>query len=287
MSTTNIDKLYTPFQLAEDAKFDGTNLSGWQRAMLLHGATSGHDLYWKGLATWPFVLTKELTVAPPPDREADSYKPTAIFSHNPSQIEWTLGEGRAKIALLTNIKNPDALGKATDLGADIPDAQFKQILIDSFPSNCIWAAGKVIAYKAATVSEAVVDLTNTYLSYSSSNASNSTTVPALTTKPVYDVTALLAKINDFMKCNDSHEKVVCENKAYCGKKGHTAKECFTYGGGLAGQYTDWWKGPQNIHLHLSEHKNENAASAPNSSMSASSQPQASTVTTSQRPPIVL
>ena len=104
------DKPYTPFQLAEDAKFDGTNLSGWQRAMLLHGATSGQDLYWKGMVTWLFELTKELTVPPPPDREAEGYKPTAIFSRNPSQIEWTLREGRAKIALLTNIKNPDALG---------------------------------------------------------------------------------------------------------------------------------------------------------------------------------
>jgi hypothetical protein len=108
--------------------------------------------------------------------------------------------------------------KATDLGAKIPDAQFKRILINSFPSNSIWATGKVIAYKAATISEAVVDLTNTYLSYYSSNVSTSTTVPTSTTKPVYDVMALLAKINDFMKCNDSHEKVVCENKPYCSKK---------------------------------------------------------------------
>jgi hypothetical protein len=67
MSTANIDKPYTPFQLAEDAKFDDTNLSRWQYALLLHGATLGHDLYWKGLVTWPFVLTKELTVLPLPD----------------------------------------------------------------------------------------------------------------------------------------------------------------------------------------------------------------------------
>ena len=78
--------------------------------MLLHGATSGQDLYWKGMVTWPFELTKELTVPPPPDCKAEGYKPTAIFSCNPTQIEWTLHENHAKTALLVNIKNPDALG---------------------------------------------------------------------------------------------------------------------------------------------------------------------------------
>jgi hypothetical protein len=47
MSTTNINKPYTPFQLPEDAKFDGTNFSGWKRAMLLHGANRGHNLDYK------------------------------------------------------------------------------------------------------------------------------------------------------------------------------------------------------------------------------------------------
>jgi hypothetical protein len=185
--------------------------------------------------------------------------------------------------------------KATDLGANIPDPQYKRILIDSFPSDPIWAAGKVIAYKAATVSEATVDLTNTYLSYYGSDTSTSTpmptTIPSISnTKPTYagdSVTALLTKIDDFMKRNDSREKVVCENKTYCGKKGHRAKDCFAYGGGLAGQYPDWWKGPRNIHLHPSERKTENAAGTPNSGTATANQPQANTVTVYQRPHVVL
>jgi hypothetical protein len=68
---------YTPFQLLEDATFDGINLSGWKCAMLLHRANSGHDLHWKEMVNWPIKLTKDLKVPPPPDCEADNYKPTA------------------------------------------------------------------------------------------------------------------------------------------------------------------------------------------------------------------
>jgi hypothetical protein len=109
MSSSSIDKLYTPFQIPEDSKFDGTNLNNWPH-MLIYGATGGHNIYWKGPVTWPFELTKDLRVPPPPDREADGYKPMAVFSQNPSQIEWTLHESHAISALLMSIKIPDALG---------------------------------------------------------------------------------------------------------------------------------------------------------------------------------
>jgi hypothetical protein len=140
-----------------------------------------------------------------------------------------------------------------------------------------------------------VDLTNTYLSYYSSDNSTSTpmltTIPSISnTKPTYagdSVTALLTKIDDFMKQNDSREKVVCENKTYCGKKGHRVKDCFAYGGGLAGQYPDWWKGLQNIHLYPNECKNQDEASKATPSANTA-QPQANTgVVVYQRPHVVL
>jgi hypothetical protein len=141
----------------------------------------------------------------------------------------------------------------TDLGADIPNSHYKQILINLFPSDLIWAAGKVIAYKAAAVSEVTVNLTNTFFLYYGFNALTSTpttttATPAAITKTIYDITALMAKIGNFIKCKLCELKVVCENKPYYGKKGHMVKKCFTYGGGLSGKYLDWWKGLQNIHL---------------------------------------
>ena len=46
--------------------------------------------------------------------------------------------------------------------------------------------------------------------------------------------------------NDKH----CSN-THCGaQRGHDFNECIAYGGGSQGKYTEWWRGPWNIHLPL-------------------------------------
>ena len=46
--------------------------------------------------------------------------------------------------------------------------------------------------------------------------------------------------------NDKH----CSNP-HCGaQQGHEFNECIAYGGGSQGKYTEWWRGPWNIHLPL-------------------------------------
>ncbi|KAF5376302.1 hypothetical protein D9615_008480 [Tricholomella constricta] len=39
-----------------------------------------------------------------------------------------------------------------------------------------------------------------------------------------------------------HPELKCTNLPACGRTGHTADQCFRPGGGMAGQYPEWWKG---------------------------------------------
>jgi hypothetical protein len=41
---------------------------------------------------------------------------------------------------------------------------------------------------------------------------------------------------------------VCTNPSCGAKNGHEYSECIAFGGGSQGKYTEWWKGPWNIHL---------------------------------------
>jgi hypothetical protein len=53
--------------------------------------------------------------------------------------------------------------------------------------------------------------------------------------------------------NDKH----CTN-SHCGAQhGHDYSECIAYGGGSQGKYTDWWRGPWNIHLPLEQRERSN------------------------------
>jgi hypothetical protein len=53
--------------------------------------------------------------------------------------------------------------------------------------------------------------------------------------------------------NDKH----CSN-THCGaQRGHDFNECIAYGGGSQGKYTEWWRGPWNIHLPLEKRNRSN------------------------------
>jgi hypothetical protein len=43
----------------------------------------------------------------------------------------------------------------------------------------------------------------------------------------------------------------------CSRKGHDVSECITYGGGNAGNYPQWWKGPWNLHLPPEKRSRDN------------------------------
>jgi hypothetical protein len=44
----------------------------------------------------------------------------------------------------------------------------------------------------------------------------------------------------------------CINRFCKRPKGHLQADCIAFGGGKAGQYPDWWRGPRDIHLHPSQ-----------------------------------
>jgi len=45
---------------------------------------------------------------------------------------------------------------------------------------------------------------------------------------------------------------MCTVKDCDRQRGHPAEECFSYGGGKAGQYPPWYRGPRDIHLPKAE-----------------------------------
>jgi gag-polypeptide of LTR copia-type len=49
----------------------------------------------------------------------------------------------------------------------------------------------------------------------------------------------------------------CTN-SHCGApRGHDASECIAFGGGSQGKYTEWWRGPWNIHLPVDQRNKTN------------------------------
>jgi hypothetical protein len=59
------------------------------------------------------------------------------------------------------------------------------------------------------------------------------------------------------KTNPNKAHLRCTNP-HCGSKtGHKIADCIAYKGNKEGQYSNWWKGPWNIHLPESQHTKEN------------------------------
>lgn len=54
--------------------------------------------------------------------------------------------------------------------------------------------------------------------------------------------------------NDKKSGKHCSNKLCKNPVGHTIEDCLSYGGGKAGQYPQWWRGPTDIHLPPDQRK---------------------------------
>ncbi|KAF5387622.1 hypothetical protein D9615_000717 [Tricholomella constricta] len=122
----------------------------------------------------------------------------------------------------------EAWAKANAQGAEITDTKFRVYILKSMPKSWSVLTGSLFA---ETTSAAVITRLTTHamLTASTTEVSPAKSTQALSTqaggkRPV------------------RHPELKCDNIPNCGRTGHTSDQCFRPGGGLAGQYPEWWKG---------------------------------------------
>ncbi|RDB21876.1 Retrovirus-related Pol polyprotein from transposon TNT 1-94 [Hypsizygus marmoreus] len=117
--------------------------------------------------------------------------------------------------------------RANDQGAGITDAKFRMFVLKSMPDAWDIMVGTLMDL---TTSEAVMIRLGNYatLTDRSSNVAPAQSTHALSVQTH----------NGRRPLRNPHE--MCSNPG-CGRAGHTIERCFKPGGGMAGQYPDWWK----------------------------------------------
>lgn len=116
-----------------------------------------------------------------------------------------------------------AWSKANDQGAGIDDKRFRAYIIKSMPSS--WAPVTGALFEVKKSADVIVRLTtHALLLHGPSVIAPTNSTHALYTQSV--------------RSND--KAIKCENPN-CGRTGHTKDKCFRKGGGMEGQYPEWWR----------------------------------------------
>lgn len=116
-----------------------------------------------------------------------------------------------------------AWSKANDQGAGIDDKRFRAYIIKSMPSS--WAPVTGALFEVKTSAEVIVRLTTHALLLHGPSA----ITPTNSTHALYTQSG-----------HGNNKTVKCENPN-CGRTGHTKDKCFHKGGGMEGQYPEWWR----------------------------------------------
>ncbi|KAF5378820.1 hypothetical protein D9615_006849 [Tricholomella constricta] len=124
----------------------------------------------------------------------------------------------------------EAWSKANGQGAEISDRKFRTYLLKSMPKSWSVLVGSLLAEKTSA------DIITRITTHAMIVGSSPDVSPAKATH------ALSAQANSGGKRPVRHPELKCTNLPSCGRTGHTADQCFRPGGGLAGQYPDWWRG---------------------------------------------
>ncbi|KAJ3807953.1 hypothetical protein F5876DRAFT_79216 [Lentinula aff. lateritia] len=128
--------------------------------------------------------------------------------------------------------------KARDAGSNINQERFITTLLDSFPET--WEHITAPLYKETNLVERNVPGTSVIPKEDS--------VQALQAQ----VLALQAQVDTLssLKVNGPRPKsnIVCLNSQCPNPRGHTIEKCWSLGGGIQGQYPEWWKGKRTVPL---------------------------------------
>ncbi|KAF5374432.1 hypothetical protein D9615_009058 [Tricholomella constricta] len=259
------------FLLPTEEKFNGSNWNGF-KTTITHAARA------RGVLGY---LTGEIT-CPPAPQPMDSPMPTTSYwgSTSPTYDEWRQRDAYAQGMVTLNIINPVGQGtdtdgtsaetwasltlvrdarsdlalinaenalsailhtegadienhfaemrtawaKANDQGANITDEKFRVHVLRSMPKEWKVLVGSMLDLKTST--EVITRLTNLAMLETPTPLAPAKTTHALATHTHTGRTL-------------RHPDLKCSN---CGRDGHTCDKCFRAGGGMEGQFPEWWKG---------------------------------------------
>lgn len=280
------------FLLPAEEKFDGSNWTAFKTVITEAARGRGLLDYLSGAIKYPTVKSER--------REATTW----WGASNPTPDEWQQRDAYARSMIVLNVVNPIGAGvkldgtaaeawesltvlhdaktdlgllqaeeelnsikyrdganieshframrtawsKANDQGAEIDDKRFRAYLIKSMPSS--WAPVTGALFDQKKSADVIVRLTtHALLLHGPSAVAPANTVHALATLT-----------------RTEKSSVKCENPN-CGRTGHTRERCFRKGGGMEGQYPEWWR-------KTKSGANSTTSSAPNATPSAPNAPQA-------------
>jgi hypothetical protein len=258
-----------PFILPADEQYDGSNWYQFKERIRAVAEQRGTLDYLDGKITMPS----------PPDPAAPAPTPTTYWGDDkPSYNEWRQRNNWTKGLITLNVKNAVGLGVKTDgtaaeayssiatvqdamtdlgrltaekdmarikyvegtkmeehvaklrtawnkanaQGCNVSDGRFRMIVLDSLPDS--WMVFISTLHTETTSSAAIACIiAHATMLAARAPISNSASAQAMAAQGRH---------------SRSQEK--CSNPV-CGRLGHTIERCFKPGGGMAGQYPDWWK----------------------------------------------
>lgn len=115
----------------------------------------------------------------------------------------------------------EAWAKTKAQGGKITDEDFWFIIIASMPKECNIYVSTLDTFKTSAKVIAKLHSHDALLAHDQKPTAVQTIQALATTQ-------------------NQHSDIICSNPV-CGQPGHTADKCFKPGGGMAGQYPDWWK----------------------------------------------
>jgi hypothetical protein len=260
------------FVLSTEDKFDGSNWAEWKETIMSAAKSRGVMGYLEGTIQRPATppISSDPTLIPLPTT------PTVFWgSKIPTQDEWEQRNAYAQGLIALNVKNPighgikldgtaaeswksltDVQDKVTDIGrlaagnalrsirhtdgADIDahfcslrkawkryndqggkmdDTEFRMIILASMPKEWVVYISTLGAYPTSAEVIAQIMAHDSMLARDRPSQGTPGVVKALATTP-------------------NRSQLTCSN---CKRTGHTHDKCFRPGGGMEGQYPEWWK----------------------------------------------
>jgi hypothetical protein len=263
------------FVLPTEEKFDGSNWTEWKGLIISAAKSRGVMGYLDG------TIPRPATPSPgtdPNDTPLPSTPTVYWGSKRPSQDEWEQRNAYAQGLVALNVKNPvghgvklegtaaeswksltDVQDKVTDIGrltagnllrsirhtegsdldthfcalrkawkryndqgGKMGDTEFRMVVLASMPKEWMIFVSTLGVYTTST--EVIAQIMAHDAMLARDRPSNNT--PAI--------------IKALATTQSQRSQLTCTNPS-CGRTGHTIDKCFKPGGGMEGQYPDWWK----------------------------------------------
>ncbi|KAJ3829929.1 hypothetical protein F5880DRAFT_1501937 [Lentinula raphanica] len=144
----------------------------------------------------------------------------------------------------------DLRKEAIDMGNDVPDSVFREIVLAAFPTVAFDTIMQNINANPTIFSTSTLVMQQIAFQYSRSANQPDAAIPGDRLPQANSVSTLASRLETIEKQILSSANAVrfpekkCKN---CQRSGHVAEDCFRKGGGKEGQYPSWWKGKRDTH----------------------------------------